>query len=208
MFINEFDRIFREIDEDEAAEDGETKPQVQDEHAPEQSSARQRTQSSGARRRSRNSTLFTQSGADRLLEPSSDLDGGSAFRILPKSKCCLTSASPAVAPEEEDAYESESGADGGLYQHHNDHSRREGGGYDEETVKNRRHTLTVDVTPSDNVSYPSGDHWSQQQQGQPKSPSISSASSPRQHLYPNSPLRSPGLPASPRHAESNFPGRR
>ena len=66
----EFDRIFREIDAEEAAED--PIPTIQ---GGTDSQPRSRTSSAGGRRRSRNSMLFTQSGADKLLEMVHDLEG-------------------------------------------------------------------------------------------------------------------------------------
>ena len=138
---------------------------------------RQRTYSSGARRRSRNSTLFTQSGADRLLEMTSDLES---------------------APEgEEDAgYDSPSDNERlRAYQPSPDMHRE---GEDTITAKHR-HKLTIDVTASDGER--GGGSSSRSDLGQ-KSPSIASASSPR-HLHAgHGALRSPGLPISPRHAET------
>lgn len=68
---------------------------------------------------------------------------------------------------------------------------------DDTITARHRQKLTIDVTSSDGDSRGGS---SRSDLGQ-NSPSIASASSPR-HLYANNPLRSPGLPASPRHTEA------
>lgn len=79
LFINDFDRIFREVDPVDPEDPDEYKvPVVPEEDAAQAGKERHRTRSnqeSSVRRRSRNSMLFTQSGADRLLELTNDLDG-------------------------------------------------------------------------------------------------------------------------------------
>ena len=180
LFIVEFDRIFREVDAEEAEHDLSGSEAT---HTP-ADRPRQRTHSSGARRRSRNSTLFTQSGADRLLEMTSDLE---------------------VSPEgEEDAGEDSPSDNERLraYQPSPDMQRDRDG---EDTITARhRHKLTIDVTGSDGER---GGSSSRSDLGQ-RSPSINSASSPRHLQAGNGPLRSPGLPTSPRHTETFMMNRR
>lgn len=203
MFLNEFDRIFREVDDDEPGEnDNEAGVDGQAASATGGASPRPSSWQSIGRRRSRNSTLFTQSGADKLLEVVNDLEGERSIGIH-LSNTLGSSRGPdilflAATEEEESHSESEQYLSASGSQPARSVSPAEG--YNDETIKDnrQRHKLTIDVTNASghssqplqyngNASYPAQ-----------KSPSIASASSPR-HL--TTPLRSPGLPSSPRHIE-------
>lgn len=186
MFINEFDRIFREIDieEDDELEQEQHAAAVQSDT---NARSRQRSDSSSgrARRRSRNSTLFTQSGADRLLESMGDGDAGEdAEEAL---------FDPRLVERGHAAF---GRANGGSTGH-----ATTSGHTDEDTIRqHNRHKLTIDVTSAPSPArHPTNGHHGQPQ----KSPSAQSAASPRM-LYPENTnaLRSPGAsPVSPRHGE-------
>lgn len=179
MFINEFDRIFREIDVDDDQGIGA-------EAAEPTSRIRERSGSSAghARRRSRNSMLFMQSGADKLLEQmgDGDLDGDAEEAIF----------GPQLIERGQAAFRS-----------HSSNNDANTSASDEDTIRQQnRHKLTIDITSA--PSHARHGHSANGNHGQPqKSPSVNSASSPRM-LYAdnNGPLRSPGAPPiSPRHGE-------
>jgi hypothetical protein len=125
--------------------------------------------------------LFTQSGADKLLEMVHDLEGASRFFGSPidieSSLLCI-----ADAPEED---EQGSQSENELMRNY----RSASPAYSNEEHARERHKqkLTIDVNERLNRS-----------ELVPHSPSVASSTSPR-HL--NAPLRSPGLPTSPRHTE-------
>lgn len=183
LFITEFDRIFREVepiddDADSGLSDSKARRPPRHERA------------DGGRRRSRNSKLFTQSGADKLLEVVSDFDMGGKASLYTMN--CLKLTFCTDSPAEEDELTAPSrrhdvprGASPALSV---DDGRRD--------RHHRHNNLTIDVAMDRASPAPSS---------QPRSPSNASAASPR-HLH--APLRSPGLglPTSPRDVQS-FPRR-
>jgi hypothetical protein len=188
LFINEFDRIFREIDDTDEAE-AEPEPVQPDPTA--RSRARSDSSSGRARRRSRNSTLFMQSGADRLLESLNDQENNynaeepiSDAQYIDHERQGAGFKSNASKPSEEDT----------TIRQRPHHQQQQ-----------NRHQLTIDIISAPSPARPSGtatrDRNEYQAQKSPSGHSSIATPSPRM-LYPDNPLRSPGVapPISPRHA--------
>jgi len=186
LFINEFDRIFREIDD---TEDLEADQELVQPDLSARSRERSDSSSGRARRRSRNSTLFMQSGADKLLESLNDQENG-------------------LYDGEETIFD-DAQLDGNERQENGFRSNHSQASIEEDTTirqhqQQNRHKLTIDITTVPSPARPAANHSNRSDQQPQKSPSVNSsiaASSPRL-LYPDNPLRSPGVapPISPRHA--------
>lgn len=120
-----------------------------------------------------------QSGADKLLETMSDQENG--------------------YDAEEAIFDRHTGEHGQAAPSRSNHTTTS----DEDTIRQHqnRHKLTIDITSAPSPARPKGS--SRNDHAPQRSPSINSAaaSSPRM-LYPDNPLRSPGVvpPISPRHA--------